>query len=157
MSGVSQEDATAVDDVNLYERLGYDTFVKLSTNFYNNVYNDDEEWFREIFANSTKDDAIQNQYEFFIQRMGGPSLYSDRKGSPALIGRHGPYSVTQKSAARWLNHMKSALDDTTEIDTDSKRLLYNFFKHTAFYLVAGKKLVNDHRLVGYGSKHMGRA
>lgn len=35
MSGVSQEDATAVDDVNLYERLGYDTFVKLSTNFYN--------------------------------------------------------------------------------------------------------------------------
>jgi hypothetical protein len=35
MSGVSQEDSTAVDDVNLYERLGYDTFVKLSTNFYN--------------------------------------------------------------------------------------------------------------------------
>ena len=44
------------------------------------VYSDDEEWFREIFANSTKDDAIRNQYEFFIQRMGGPSLYSDRKG-----------------------------------------------------------------------------
>jgi hypothetical protein len=35
MSGVSQEDSTAVYDVNLYERLGYDTFVKLSTNFYN--------------------------------------------------------------------------------------------------------------------------
>ena len=35
MSGVRQEDALAIDGVNLYERLGFDTFVQLSTNFYN--------------------------------------------------------------------------------------------------------------------------
>lgn len=34
-SGVKQEDASAIDDVNLYERLGFEAFVKLSTNFYN--------------------------------------------------------------------------------------------------------------------------
>ena len=33
-SGVRLEDAQAIDDVNLYERLGFDTFVQLSTNFY---------------------------------------------------------------------------------------------------------------------------
>ena len=45
------------------------------------VYGDEEEeWFRSIFANSKKEEAIQNQYEFFMQRMGGPSLYSQRKG-----------------------------------------------------------------------------
>lgn len=44
------------------------------------VYDDEEEWFRSIFANSKKEDAIQNQYEFFVQRMGGPPLYSQRKG-----------------------------------------------------------------------------
>ncbi|KAJ0434090.1 hypothetical protein HanOQP8_Chr17g0664641 [Helianthus annuus] len=38
------------------------------------VYDDQEEWFRSIFANSKKEDAIQNQYEFFVQRMGGPPL-----------------------------------------------------------------------------------
>lgn len=46
----------------------------------NRVYDDEEEWFRSIFANSKKEDAIQNQYEFFVQRMGGPPLYSQRKG-----------------------------------------------------------------------------
>lgn len=30
--------------------------------------------------NSKKEEAIQNQYEFFVQRMGGPPLYSQRKG-----------------------------------------------------------------------------
>ncbi|MBA0719486.1 hypothetical protein Golax_007161, partial [Gossypium laxum] len=44
------------------------------------VYNDEEEWFRSIFANSKKEEAIQNQYEFFVERMGGPALYSERKG-----------------------------------------------------------------------------
>lgn len=49
------------------------------------VYDDDEEWFRSIFANSKKEEAIQNQYEFFVQRMGGPPLYSQRKGKKFLI------------------------------------------------------------------------
>jgi hypothetical protein len=33
-NGIKQEDAFSVDKVNLYERLGFDTFNKLSTNFY---------------------------------------------------------------------------------------------------------------------------
>lgn len=49
------------------------------------VYDDDEEWFRSIFANSKKEEAIQNQYEFFVQRMGGPPLYSQRKGKNFLL------------------------------------------------------------------------
>lgn len=51
----------------------------------NRVYDDDEEWFRSIFANSKKEEAIQNQYEFFVQRMGGPPLYSQRKGKKFLL------------------------------------------------------------------------
>lgn len=47
---------------------------------HNRVYDDEEEWFRSIFANSKKEDAIQNQYEFFAQRMGGPPLYNQRRG-----------------------------------------------------------------------------
>ena len=45
------------------------------------MYEDEEEWFREIFAGSKKEDAIQNQYEFLIQRMGGPPLFSQRRGN----------------------------------------------------------------------------
>lgn len=142
-SGVSHADAFAIDEVNLYSKLGHETFVKLSTEFYNRVYADDDQSFRSIFSNSNKEDAIQNQYEFFIQRMGGPPLYSQRKGHPALIGRHGPYAITKQAAEQWLQHMQATLDSIQEIDTDSKTRMLNFFRHTAYFLVAGKEMLNN--------------
>eukprot|EP00262_Sarcandra_glabra_P006894 TRINITY_DN19461_c0_g1_i1.p1 TRINITY_DN19461_c0_g1~~TRINITY_DN19461_c0_g1_i1.p1 ORF type:complete len:170 (-),score=21.87 TRINITY_DN19461_c0_g1_i1:144-653(-) len=142
-SGVDANDAFAIDSINLFQTLGLQTFVDLSTNFYNRVYEDEEEWFRSIFANSRKEDAIQNQYEFFVQRMGGPPLYSQRKGHPALIGRHRPFLVTHQAAERWLHHMQQALDTIQNIDADSKIKMMNFFRHTAFFLVAGNEMKNE--------------
>ncbi|XP_022131302.1 two-on-two hemoglobin-3 [Momordica charantia] len=142
-SGLKREDAFAIDEVNLFQKLGLQTFVTLSTNFYNRVYDDEEEWFRSIFGNSKKEDAIQNQYEFFVQRMGGPPLYSQRKGHPALIARHRPFPVTLRAAERWLQHMQLALDETPDIDADSKVRMTNFFRHTAFFLVAGDEMKNQ--------------
>lgn len=49
------------------------------------MYDDEEEWFRAIFASSNKENAIQNQYEFFVQRMGGPPLFSQRRGEVTLL------------------------------------------------------------------------
>ncbi|XP_061336539.1 two-on-two hemoglobin-3 [Gastrolobium bilobum] len=142
-SGVPTDDAFAIDDTNLFQKLSLQTFINLSTNFYNRVYDDEEEWFRSIFANSEKESAIQNQYEFFVQRMGGPSLYSQRRGHPALIARHRPFPVTHQAAERWLHHMQQALDSTPEIDDDSKIKMMNFFRHTAYFLVAGDELKNQ--------------
>ncbi|CAA7409950.1 unnamed protein product [Spirodela intermedia] len=160
-SGVAGADAFAIDETNLFEKLGLQTFVDLSTSFYNRqerivlliwpiphlrlgtlVFDDEEQWFRSIFATSKKEDAIRNQYEFFVQRMGGPPLYSERKGHPALIGRHRPFPVTHRAAERWLHHMQQALDSTQTIDPDSKIKMMNFFRHTAFFLVAGDELKN---------------
>lgn len=149
LSGVSTDDAFAIDDENLFEKLGLQTFINLSTDFYNRVYNDEEEWFRSIFANSKKEDAIQNQYEFFVQRMGGPPLYSERRGHPALIGRHRPFPVTHRAAERWLHHMQQALDSIE--DSESKTKMMNFFKHTAFFLVAGDELKNQNQV--FACKH----
>ncbi|CAH9074182.1 unnamed protein product [Cuscuta europaea] len=173
-SGVSTTEAFAIDETNIFQKLGLDTFVNLSTNFYTRfffiipfiptrqslnqnhgfinlirllfgtrVFDDEEEWFRAIFANSTKEDAIRNQYEFFVQRMGGPPLFSGRRGHPALIGRHRPFPVTQKAAERWLHHMQQALNSTANIDNDSKSKMMNFFRHTAYFLVAGNELKNQ--------------
>ncbi|KAE9609168.1 hypothetical protein Lal_00020420 [Lupinus albus] len=138
-SGVQTADAFAIDNeqTNLFHKLGLQTFIILSTNFYNRVYDDEEEWFRSIFANSEKEKAIQNQYEFFLQRMGGPPLYSQRRGHPALIARHRPFHVTRQAAERWIHHMQQALDTTSDIDDDSKIKMMNFFRHTAYFIVAG--------------------
>lgn len=52
-------------------------------------------------------------------------LYS---GHPALIGRHGPFTFDEQGAVRWLEHMQAALNDTPEIDADSKKRMFDFFK-----------------------------
>ncbi|XP_020218112.1 two-on-two hemoglobin-3 [Cajanus cajan] len=136
-SGVSTGEAYGIDEGNLFEKLGLQTFLNLSTNFYNRVYEDKEEWFGSIFANSEKEKAIEKQYEFLVQRMGGPTLYSQRRGHPALIARHRAFPLTHEAAERWLHHMGQALDTTHGIDDDSKIKLINFFRHTAYFLVAG--------------------
>ncbi|BAT82220.1 Two-on-two hemoglobin-3 [Vigna angularis] len=146
-SGVAIDDAFSIDNTNLFNKLGLQTFINLSTNFYNRVYAEEEEWFRSIFANSKKEDAIQNQYEFFVQRMGGPPLFSQRRGHPALIGRHRPFPVTHQAAERWLHHMQQALDSTPDIDDDSKTKMMNFFRHTAYFLVAGDELKNQNQQI----------
>mmetsp|Transcript_22405 Transcript_22405/g.43953 ORF Transcript_22405/g.43953 Transcript_22405/m.43953 type:complete len:189 (-) Transcript_22405:239-805(-) len=145
-SGVAQQDAFIIDEVNLFERLGLNTFVALSTNFYNAVYDDnDAPWFKDIFATSDKEEAIINQYSFLVQRMGGPPLFSQRKGHPALIGRHIPFRMTHAGAKRWIFHMEKALDTTPGIDEDSKRRMMLFFRHTAYFLVAGVAKAREHQ------------
>ncbi|KAF8393345.1 hypothetical protein HHK36_021588 [Tetracentron sinense] len=155
-SGVKQSDAFAIDETNLFEKLGLQTFINLSTDFYNRVYDDEEEWFRSIFANSKKEDAIRNQYEFFAQRMGGPPLFSQRRGHPALIGRHRPFPVTHQAAERWLSHMQLALDSVTDIDTDSKTKMMNFFRHIASFCVLMNEIIGQQDLC-YGQSKMSKS
>ena len=49
-------------------------------------------------------------------------------------------------------HMKAALDSLSGLDEDSKDLLTAFFSHTAFFLVAGKHMMNPGNLVDYHNK-----
>ena len=136
-TGLSIKEAMSIDDTNLYKKLGEETFWKLSTIFYTKVFNDEELWFRNIFKNRSLEDAIQNQVEFFIQRMGGPAYFSHRKGHPALIGRHMNFNMKEKAAERWLHHMKEALSEVPAIDEDSKKRMMNYFIHTAYFLSIG--------------------
>lgn len=112
---------------------------------------------RDAFANTTKAEAASNQAAFLVERLGGPQLYTQRKGPFALIGRHAPYAgVTRDAAHRWLQHMHAALAAVPEVDDDSVRRLRAYFNYTAFFIVEGRALVNPNRLIGYGgSKHDG--
>jgi len=127
--------AFLIDSVNLYTVLGRNGVVALSTAFYNRVYSDTEnQWFMDIFDGHTKEESIQNQYEFFIQRWGGPPLYSQRKGHPALKARHVNFKVTPRSAVRWLQHMSAAMDDV-KIPDHVRPAMKQFFNHVAAFLV----------------------
>ena len=136
-TGLTIEEAMRIDEVNLYKKLGEETFWKLSRTFYTKVFNDEETWFKNIFKNKNMEDAIENQAEFFMQRMGGPMYFSERKGHPALIGRHMPFNMSEKAANRWLLHMKAAVAETTEIDKGSAERMMAYFTHTAYFLSIG--------------------
>jgi truncated hemoglobin YjbI len=122
----------SIDEVNLYNQLGQGTLVALSTRFYNLVYTDKDPAFRGMFPKD-KAGAIQNQYEFLIQRLGGPSVYSDRKGHPALRARHAGFTIGKAQADQWLVYMRQALDHET-IPADARRRLDEFFTESASFL-----------------------
>jgi len=121
-----------VNGKTLYEQLGSELIIKLSTEFYARVYAD-EDWFKDIFPKNGMQGAIRNQYEFFIQRFGGPPLYSQRKGHPALRARHAKFNITKPAADRWLQHMTAAVEEV-KIPQDAKEKMLEFFNHTAYFL-----------------------
>ena len=121
-----------IDRVNIYEQLGHDKFVELSTCFYKKVYADKEPSFRGMFP-ADMDSAIQNQYEFFIQRMHGPPLYSLRKGHPALRTRHAGFRITRAHAEKWLGYMREAMVEVG-IPEDARKSMDEFFTDVAFFL-----------------------
>ncbi len=137
-TGLTIEQAMRIDKVNLYKKLGEETFWKLSKTFYTKVFNDEEEpWFKNIFKNRSMEEAIENQAEFFMQRMGGPAYFTKRKGHPALMGRHMNFNMAEKAAERWLFHMKASIAETPEIDEDSASRMMDYFTHTAYFLSIG--------------------
>jgi hemoglobin len=48
---------------------------------------------------------------FLSQFLGGPALYSQEFGSPAMRARHMPHEVTPKRARAWLRCMKEAFHE----------------------------------------------
>ncbi|MFQ6638553.1 hypothetical protein Gotur_016480 [Gossypium turneri] len=156
-SGIDTADAFAIDDTNLFHKLGLQTFISLSPIF-TPGFTMTEKPFR-INMNS-----FWNEWEDlpFIPRgklespLSGlakaessiPCFCCDAlAGDPALIGRHRPFPVTHQAAERWLHHMEKALESTPYIDADSKLKMMKFFRHTAFFLVAGDELKNQNQRV----------
>lgn len=112
-SGVTEDEANAVDDVNLFDRLGANTFEELSRRFYDRVESEEHspQWFRDIFpscrGNGTASSAAarsaaeQNLSDFLCQRMGGPDwYYTERRGRPQLVPRHAQFDITEEAVER---------------------------------------------------------
>lgn len=122
-----------VDQRKVFEELGLEKIVELSTAFYRRVGEDPDPAFRRLFPPDLHD-AIQNQYEFFTQRFGGPQLYTQRKGHPALRARHAPFRITAELALHWLEHMRAAMAEVG-ITGETAAALDEYFADTAIFLV----------------------
>jgi truncated hemoglobin YjbI len=180
-SGVSHKEMEVALELSkpcLYERLGKEEGIEeLSTLFYNRVFDSDtkkaDPWFFNIFASSTKAEAIENQYRFFVQTFGGPDLYAQKKGKyTRLVGRHANYPIGHRAAKLWVELMMAALEEHSHLQThedknnedtsndekvkETKKALQKYFTFQAHYIVVASEYMRPDQLSGGNQIDEGR-
>ena len=158
--GVSyQESLKALEMMpSMFVRMGHEEGCQeLSRLFYNHVFDDSEAiWFLNIFSSSTRQEAIDNQYRFFVQTFGGPDLYRQKKGKyTRLVGRHANYRINHRAADYWVQHMKTAMEKHTHLrdDPEARDALYLYFQYTAHYIVAASDYMRPDQVSVYVAKY----
>lgn len=92
-----------------YELLGgEETIQKLVNAFYPKVYANP---ILSPLFEGDMEEIKRKQKMFLTQFTGGPTLYSDEFGPPAMRARHMPFEITPTRATAWLACMKEAMDD----------------------------------------------
>lgn len=93
----------------LYNEIGgQETINKLVDAFYPKVYADKE--LKPLFEGDMEE-IKRKQRLFLPQFLGGPAVYSQEFGPPAMRERHLPFEITPKRAQCWLNCMKEAFKE----------------------------------------------
>jgi len=153
-SGVSYEESLEAINMtpSVYEQIGKEEgFLRLSELFYDRVFEDKELWFLNIFSSSTKAEAIDNQFRFFVQTFGGPELYKEKKGRfVRLAGRHANYNIGTNAANRWVEHIVAAIDEHESLreNIETREQMKKYFAYTAHYIVAAMEYMRPDQLSG---------
>ncbi|WP_240675713.1 globin [Ammoniphilus sp. CFH 90114] len=93
----------------LYDQLGGSARVnQLVQAFYPRVLKDPD--LSPLFVDGI-DEIMRKQKLFLTQFLGGPILYSEEFGPPAMRARHLPFVVTPRRAKAWLKCMEEAMDE----------------------------------------------
>ena len=58
--------------------------------------------------------ASQKSAAFFVGLLGGPPLYHERYGSPALRARHMPFAIDEAARVEWLRCFDEVLDNAPD-------------------------------------------
>lgn len=117
----------------LYNEIGgQETINKIVDAFYPRVYADEE--LRPLFEGDM-DEIKRKQRMFLPQFLGGPALYSQEFGPPAMRERHLPFEITPRRAQCWLNCMKEAFKEVGLYDTPAGMAFYERLTQVAGIMV----------------------
>ncbi|MFP3914114.1 MAG: group II truncated hemoglobin [Actinomycetota bacterium] len=92
----------------VYDEIGGDETVRLLADTFYDVVEAESPT---ILAMLPADTRVSRQklYEFLSGWMGGPPLYWERRGHPALRMRHQPFPIDDQAAREWAECMQEAL------------------------------------------------
>lgn len=92
----------------VYEQIGGETVVRELVERFYDVIERESPLLRAMLPASTAG-SRQKLYEFLSGWMGGPSLYWQRRGHPALRMRHGRFVIDTDAARQWSTCMRAAI------------------------------------------------
>lgn len=93
-----------------YEEIGGDVMVRRLAEAFYAAVEQDSPTIRAMLPANTRV-SRQKLYEFLTGWMGGPPLYWERRGHPALRMRHAPFAIDAATAEEWAACMRRALND----------------------------------------------
>lgn len=91
-----------------YEEIGGDDRVRLLADTFYGIIDDDSPTLRAMLPVDLSVSASK-LYEFLSGWMGGPPLYWERRGHPALRMRHAPFVIGEHEVAEWVRCMSEAV------------------------------------------------
>lgn len=92
-----------------YEELGGETAVRALIDAFYDIMDADAPVVRPMHP-ADLGESRQKLHEFFCGWLGGPPLYTEKRGHPRLRGRHMPFPIDQPAVDEWLRCMAGALD-----------------------------------------------
>lgn len=117
----------------LYTEIGGQEVIdRLVDAFYPRVYADEE--LRPLFEGDMEE-IKRKQKMFLPQFLGGPALYSQEFGPPAMRERHFPFDITPRRAQCWLRCMKEAFQEIGLDQTPAGKAFFDRLTQVAAIMV----------------------
>lgn len=107
----ASQDDRDTEQSNAYDLIGGDTTIKaLAKEFYRQMQTRPETKSLLDIHRAPIDKSEQKLYEFLSGWLGGPQLYQQKHGHPALRARHMPFKIDENMRDQWLICMNAAVD-----------------------------------------------
>ena len=97
----------AAPDPAIYEQMGLDAIVQMVEDFYAELA---QSAIREMFPVDMVA-ASRKSAAFFVGLLGGPPLYHQLYGNPAMRARHMPFPIDEAARQEWLRCFDAVLAD----------------------------------------------
>ncbi|GGP57415.1 group II truncated hemoglobin [Shewanella saliphila] len=97
---------------NAYGLIGGDKVIRaIAHDFYQQMQTRPETQSLLAIHRSPIADSEQKLYEFLSGWLGGPQLYQQKYGHPALRARHMPFAIDESMRDQWLICMRAAIEN----------------------------------------------
>ena len=116
-----------------YLELGGPDNLRLLVDRYYDFIEDDSPELRAMLPRNTVG-TRRKLFEFLSGWLGGPPLYTEKRGHPRLRMRHFPFPIGPPEADEWMRCMTAAIEDTVT-STSLRRFLIEKFGPLADHMV----------------------